>query len=49
MAAAAAATTTPPFPTFDFVLKDSPICHQSLRFWGKKASEVSNNNIVYSG
>ena len=32
----------PSLPTFDFVLNDSPVCHQSLRYWGKKASEVRN-------
>ena len=41
------ATTVPPFPTFDFVLKDSPVCHQSLRFWGKRASEVSSCIYTY--
>jgi len=30
----------PSFPTLDYVLNDSPVCHQSLRHWGKSANEV---------
>ena len=28
-------------PPFEFVVNDSPSCHQSLKYWGQKSKEVS--------
>ena len=30
-----------PIPSFEFVLEDSPVCHQSIKYWNQKSKEVS--------
>lgn len=32
----------PNLPAYEFVLDDSPTCHQSLKYWTDRADEVRN-------
>ena len=32
-------------PSFDFVVEDSPECHQSLKYWNQRSKDVSVNAI----
>ena len=32
----------PNLPAYEFVLDDSPACHQSLKYWTDRAAEVRN-------
>lgn len=36
-------TVLPDLPSYDFVLDDSPTCHQSLKYWTDRAAEVTAN------
>lgn len=31
----------PNLPSYEFVLDDSPTCHQSLKYWTDRAAEVA--------
>lgn len=33
-------TALPNLPSLDFILDDSPTCHQSLEFWEQQTEEV---------
>ncbi|XP_078352123.1 arf-GAP with coiled-coil, ANK repeat and PH domain-containing protein 3-like isoform X2 [Oculina patagonica] len=33
--------STPDLPSYEFVLDDSPSCHQSLKYWTDRAAEIS--------
>lgn len=33
--------SVPDLPVYEFVLDDSPTCHQSLKYWTDRAAEVS--------
>ncbi|XP_065066987.1 arf-GAP with coiled-coil, ANK repeat and PH domain-containing protein 3-like isoform X2 [Rhopilema esculentum] len=36
-----------PIPSFEFILEDSPVCHQSLKYWNQKSKEVRKGiNLV---
>lgn len=34
-------TVLPDLPSYDFVLDDSPTCHQSLKYWTDRAAEIT--------
>ena len=34
------AEAIPNLPSYEFVLDDSPTCHQSLKYWTDRATEV---------
>ena len=44
----ATATNLPNLPTFNYVIDDSPSCHQSLKYWGGKSNEDCCQLIMHS-
>ena len=36
----------PEIPKLEFVTDDSPLCHQSLKYWGPKTNEVLYKNYI---
>ena len=44
----ATATNLPNLPTFNYVIDDSPACHQSLKYWGGKSNEVCCQLTMHS-